>query len=102
MAQMSETMNDEIEWEQIADAVSVEGPNERVTREDILEVFQYMKIRKEPGGTEAYAEMILASGDAGIREMIELYHRVLWMEKECLKAGIPVMLFLFLEEKKIS
>ena len=46
-------------------------------REDIMEMFKYLKIRKAPGLTEVYAEMILASGDVGIRVLMDLCHRIL-------------------------
>ena len=42
-----------------------------------MEAFKYLKIVKAPGPTEVYAEMILASGDVGIRVLIELCHRIL-------------------------
>ena len=37
-------MNEENEWDQIAD--TVEGPIERMVREDIMEAFKYLKIGK--------------------------------------------------------
>ena len=46
-------------------------------REEIMEVLKYLKIGKAPGPTEVYAEMILASGDVGIRVLMELCHRIL-------------------------
>ena len=36
-AHMSKIMNEENEWDQFADADTVEGPNERVMREEIME-----------------------------------------------------------------
>ena len=42
-----------------------------------MEVFKYMKIGWVPGLTEVYAEMILTSGDIGIRVLMELCHRIL-------------------------
>ena len=53
-AHMSQIMNEDIEWDQIADAGVVEGPIERVMREDIMEAFKYLKIGKAPGPTEVY------------------------------------------------
>ena len=64
-AHMSKIMNEENEWDQIAD--TVEGSIERVMREEITEAFKYLKIGKAPGPTEVYAQMILASEDVGIR-----------------------------------
>ena len=46
-------------------------------RKDIIEAFKYLKIGKAHGPTEVYAEMILASGDVGIRVLMELCHRTL-------------------------
>ena len=59
------------------DADTVEGLMEKVTREEIMEAFKHLKIGKAPGPTEVYAEMILASGDVGIRVLMELCHRIL-------------------------
>ena len=39
-AHMSEIMNEENEWDQMADTNAVEGPIERVMREDIIEAFK--------------------------------------------------------------
>ena len=38
---MSKIMNAENEWDQIADVDTVEGPSERVMREEITEAFRY-------------------------------------------------------------
>ena len=46
-------------------------------REDIMETFKYLKIEKAPEPTEVYAEMIIASGDVGIRVLMEHCHRIL-------------------------
>ena len=48
---MSKIMNEENEWDQISDADTVEGPIERVMREEIMETFKYIKIGKAPGPT---------------------------------------------------
>ena len=42
-----------------------------------MEAFKYMKIGMAPGPTEVYAEMILASGDVGIRVQMTLCHGIL-------------------------
>ena len=76
-AHMSKIMNEENELDQIADADAVDGPIERVMRDEIMEKFKYLTIGKVPGPTEAYTEMILASGDVGITVVIELCHRIL-------------------------
>ena len=56
-------MNEEKEWDQIEDADDVEGPIQRVTREEIMEAFEHLKIGKTPVSSEVHAEMILANGD---------------------------------------
>ena len=42
-----------------------------------MEALKYLKIGMAPGPTEAYAEMILAGGDVGIRVLMEHCHRIL-------------------------
>ena len=66
-AHMQKIINEENELDQTADADTVEGLIERVMREEIMEAFKHLKIGKAPGSTEVYPEMILASGDVGIR-----------------------------------
>ena len=58
---MSKIMNEENDWDQLADADTVEGPIERLMREEIMETFKYLKIGKAPVPKEVYAEMIPAS-----------------------------------------
>ena len=70
-------MNEENELDQIADADAVDGPIERVMRDEIMEEFTYLMIGKVPGPTEVYTEMIPASGDVGIPFLIELCHGIL-------------------------
>ena len=86
-------------WVKKKDADTIEGPIERVMREEIMEAFKYLKIRKAPGPTEkgawanrerclgqqrkvpgpteVYTEMIQASGEVGIGALKELCHRIL-------------------------
>ena len=71
-AHMSKIMNEKNEWDQMVDTDTAEGPIKRVMREEIMEVFKHLKIGKAPVPSEAYAKMILASGDVGIRVLIEL------------------------------
>ena len=87
---MSKIMNEENVWDKIADADIVERRIERVTREEIMEVLKYSSIRKVPGPTEVYAEIILASGDVVIGVLMELSIEYL-MEKECQKTGLTVL-----------
>ena len=49
---------------------AVEGPIEGEMREEIMEAFKYLKIGMSPGPSEVYAEMILASGNVGIRVLM--------------------------------
>ena len=70
-------MNEENEWDQIADVYTVEGPIKRVMREELMEAFKYLKIEKASGPAKVYTEMILASGDVRIRVLMEPYHGIL-------------------------
>ena len=74
-AHMSKIMYEENEWDHIADgdADTVEGPIERVLWEEIMEAFIHLNIGKAPGPSEVYA----ASGDVGIRVLMEHCHRIL-------------------------
>ena len=76
-AHESKIMNEENEWDQIADADTVMGPIERVMREEIMKAFKYLRTEKASGLTEVYAKMILASGDIGIGVLIEFCHEIL-------------------------
>ena len=58
-------------------ANTVDRPIENVMREEIMETFKYLKIEKASGPTEVYAEMISASGNVGIRVLMEFCHRIL-------------------------
>ena len=49
---MSKIMNEENEWDQIADTVV--GPIVRVMREEIMEAFNYLKIGKAPMGQQRF------------------------------------------------
>ena len=46
-------------------------------REEIIEASKYLKIGKALGSTKVYAQKILASGDVGIKVLMELCHRIL-------------------------
>ena len=54
-----------------------EGPVEKVTRNEIVEAMQKMKSGKATGPSEISVEMIVASGEIGVKEMMELCQRVL-------------------------
>ena len=72
IAHMSKNMNEENEWDKTEHADTVEGPIERVMREEIVETFTHLMIGKAPGPSYVYANLILASGDVGIGELAEL------------------------------
>ena len=50
-AHMSKIMNEDNDWNQIADADAVEGPIERVMRKKIMDAFKHLKIGKASGPT---------------------------------------------------
>ena len=50
----------------------VEGPVERVRREEVVKVIRDMKARKAAGCSKVTVEMIEASGEIGIGVMVEL------------------------------
>ena len=70
-------------------------------REDILEAFKHLRIEKAPGPSDVYAEMIQASGDVGIRVLMELCQRILdgnWIPADwATSVAIPI-----LKEKEAS
>ena len=74
------------EWDQKVEADLVEGPVERVSREEVVKAIGEMKIGKAAGPSEVSVEMIIASGEIGIGVMMELSQRVL-DEKECWRVG---------------
>ena len=55
----------------------VEGPVKKVVCNEIVEAMQKMKSKKETGPSEVSVEMIVASGEIGVKVMIELCQRVL-------------------------
>ena len=69
---MERIMNEENEWDQNVKAELVEGPVERVSREEVVKAIREMKVGKAAGPSEVSAEMIAASGEIGIGVMVEL------------------------------
>ena len=55
----------------------VEGPVEKVGRNEIMEAMQRMKSGKATGPSEVSVEMIVASGEIGVKVMMELCQRVM-------------------------
>ena len=55
----------------------VEGPVEKVARNEIVEAIQSMKSGKATGTLGVSVEMIVAGGEIGVKVMMELFQRVL-------------------------
>ena len=55
----------------------VEGPVERVSRDEVVKAIREMKAGKAAGPSEVSVEMIVASGEIGIGVMVELCQGVL-------------------------
>ena len=74
---MEKIMNEENEWDHAMETDVVEGLVEKVARNEIVEAMQKMKSGKATGPSEVSVEMIVASGEIGVKVMIELCQRVL-------------------------
>ena len=74
---MEKIMNEENEWDHMVETEVVEGPAEKVARNEIVEAIQRMKSGKATGPSEVSMEMIVESGEIGVKVMIELCQRVL-------------------------
>ena len=74
---MEKIMNEENEWDRMVETNLVEGPVEKVVRNDIVEAIQSMKSGKATGTSEVSVEMIVASGEIGVKVMMELCQSVL-------------------------
>ena len=61
----------------VAYADTVEGPIQRVMREEIMEAFKHLKIGRAPRPSEVYAKVILAIGNVGNIMLIVLFQRIL-------------------------
>ena len=70
-------MNEENEWEQMIETDVVEGPEEKVARNEIVKATQKMKLGKVTGPSEVSVEMIVASGEIEVKVMMGLCQRVL-------------------------
>ena len=60
---MERIMNEENDWDQRTEAEMVEGPVERVSRDEVVEAIRKMKVGKAAGFSEVSVEMISASGE---------------------------------------
>jgi len=65
------------EWNHATKADMIEGPVERITQDEVVKAIGSMKTRKAPGSSEVSTEMVIASGETGIRVLMELCQRVL-------------------------
>ena len=74
---LEKIMNEDNKWDHMVETDLVEGPVEKVARNDIVEAIQSMKSRKATGPSEVSVEMIIASGEIGVKVMMELCQRVL-------------------------
>jgi len=70
---MEQIMNEENEWDHATEADIIKGPVERKTRDETVKAIEGMKTRKAPGPSEVSTEMVIASGETGIRVLMELY-----------------------------
>jgi len=70
-------LNEENEWDHVTKADIIEGPVERISHNEIVKSIESMKTSKAPGPSEVNTEMVIASGDTGIRVLMELCQRVL-------------------------
>ena len=75
---MEKIMNEENKWDRMVETDLVEGPVEKVVRDKIVEAMQSMKSGKAIGTSEVSVEMIVASGEIGVKVMMELCQRVLY------------------------
>ena len=74
---MKKIMNEENEWDRMVETDAVEGPVEKVARNEIVEAIQSMKSGKATRPSGVSVEMIVASGEIGDQVMMELCQRVL-------------------------
>ena len=70
-------MNEENESDQRAETDPVERPVEKVARNKIVEAMQKMISGKATRPSEVSVEMIVASGEIGVKVMMDLGQRVL-------------------------
>ena len=74
---MEKIISEENEWDLMVETDLVEGPVEKVARNEIVEAIQSMKSGKATGPSEVSVEMIVASGEIGVKVMMELCQGVL-------------------------
>ena len=69
--------HEENKWHQMVETDVVEEPVQKVARNKIVEATQKMKSGKATGPSEVSVEMIVASGEIGVKVIMELCQRVL-------------------------
>ena len=74
---MEKIMNGEKEWDHMVETTVVEEPMEKVIHDEIVEAMQKMKSRKAIVPSKVSVKIIVASGEIGVKVMMELCQRVL-------------------------
>ena len=74
---MENIMNDKNKWNNKVETDVVEGPVEKVPRNEIVEAMQKMKLGKATGPSEVSVETIVSSNEIGVKVMMELCQHVL-------------------------
>ena len=69
---MEKLMNEENEWDHKLSAEVKEGPADCIRMAEVRAVLKKMKMHKAPGLSGLVAEMIQATGDIGIRWILDL------------------------------
>ena len=64
---MEKIMNEKNEWDRMVEIDLVEGPGEKVARNEIVETIQSMKSGKATGPSEVSVKMIVASAKSGLK-----------------------------------
>ena len=70
---MEKIMNEENEWDCMVETDVVEGSVEKVAHNEIVTAMQKMKSEKATGPSKVSVEIMVASGEVGVKVMIELY-----------------------------
>ena len=75
---MEKIVNEENKWNHMVETDVVEGPVEKVARNEIVEAMQKMKSGNATGLSEVSVEMIVASGEIEVNVIMELCQCVGW------------------------
>ena len=74
---MEKIKNEANKWDHMVETDVVEGSVKNVARNEIVEAKQTTKSEKATGPSEVSVEMIVASGQIGVKVIMELCQRVL-------------------------